>query len=436
MAVQGGNRPSQEFMAGYPDDARRQQWQINPTHQDAYWYDARQNMWVPHTRENQHTIIQPEQPRQQQHVQLPQTRQPVALPSHSEHQPHTDHNREGARSLPSAEELQKNIQETKNDPLGSGTKPRKDIKTPPKQSAPAKVSKRKSTAKSKAEGNQAIAKLEDQGNWSDEDTKLLLETLLGSDSQLYEKLMVNAKYVYKKVASTVFNGRRSPESVRGRYERLRKVFSYILNFESMTGNGGGDPDVDELDDKIENAWMAGKDVGTLSGAMLKKWYVEGWYSLFNERLGEHPGLVREEEFRSGTISDAIIEIGDSNNESNKGDTSDDGFSSDESSKKTTRPKKKPKVTASRSKNEKPVSQKGVPAPRHKRQVSQNIGNEAANFFASNAEYLKATTNGDSERLKLLKRREVREDKQHGLMMEKGKAEVKLAEIETKLLVKF
>jgi hypothetical protein len=95
---------------------------------------------------------------------LPQTRQPVALPSHSEHQPHIDHNCEGAHSLPSAEELQKNIQETKNDPLGSVMKPWKDVKTPPKQSAPVKVSKRKSTAKSKAEGNQAMAKLEDQGN--------------------------------------------------------------------------------------------------------------------------------------------------------------------------------------------------------------------------------------------------------------------------------
>jgi hypothetical protein len=101
--------------------------------------------------------------------------------------------------LPSAEELQKNIQETKNDPLGSVTKPRKDVKTPLKQFAPVKVLERKSTAKSKAEGNQAMAKLKDQGNWSDEDTKLLLETLLGSDSQLYKKLMVNAKYVYKKV---------------------------------------------------------------------------------------------------------------------------------------------------------------------------------------------------------------------------------------------
>ncbi|KAG2108127.1 hypothetical protein BD769DRAFT_1392809 [Suillus cothurnatus] len=130
--------------------------------------------------------------------------------------------------------------------------------------------------------------------------------------------------------------------------------------------------------------------------MLKKWYVEGWYSLFNDQLGEHPGLMREEEFHSGMISDAIIEIGDSNNESNKGDTSDDGFSSDESSKKTTQPKKKPKVTASRYKKEKPISQRGVPAPHHKWQVSQNIGNEAANFFASNAKYLKATTNGYSK----------------------------------------
>lgn len=85
------------------------------------------------------------------------------------------------------------------------------------------------------------------------------------------------------VASTVFAGQRSPESVRGRYERLRKIFSYILNFESMTGNGGGDPDVDELDDKIESARTAGKDVGTLSGAILKKWYEQGWYDLFNER---------------------------------------------------------------------------------------------------------------------------------------------------------
>ncbi|KAG2070287.1 hypothetical protein BDR04DRAFT_1118471 [Suillus decipiens] len=352
MPMQGGNKPSQEFAAAYPNNGQQQQWQINHAHQDAHWYDARHSNLVSNNMYRFWSKL-----------------------------PHMDQNCEddGACSLPGAKELQKSIQETKNDSPKNNAKPQKDIKTPLTH-----------TAKSKVEGDQAIAKLEDQGNWSDEDMKLLLETLLGSDSQLYEKLMVNAKYVYKKVASTVFKGCRSLES----------VFSYILNFESMTRNGGGDPDVDELDDKIKNAWMVGKDVGTLSGAMLKKWYVEGWYSLFNERQVVW-GLVREEEFHSGAISDAIIEIGDSNNESNKGDTSDDGFSSDESTKKT-QPKKKPKVTTSRSKNEKPISQKGVPAPHHKRQVSQNIGNEAANFFASNAEYLKATTSGNSKRLKLLK----------------------------------
>lgn len=148
-------------------------------------------------------------------------------------------------------------------------------------------------------------------------------------------------------------------------------------------------------------------------------------------LGEHPGLVREEEFRSGMLSDAI-EI--QSDESSEGDASDDGFGSDNSGKK--RLKKKPRVMAPKatiSKKNKPVSQKGVPTPRHKRQVSQsNISSEAVNSFASNAKYLKATTSADGECLKLLKRRETREDKQHGFMMEKGKAEVKLAETETKV----
>jgi hypothetical protein len=80
-----------------------------------------------------------------------------------------------------------------------------------------------------------------------------------------------------------FKGKQSAESVRGHYECLRRIFSYILNFESITGNGGGDPDVEVLDEKIENARISGKDVGNLSGAMLKKWYEEGWYELFNNR---------------------------------------------------------------------------------------------------------------------------------------------------------
>ena len=68
---------------------------------------------------------------------------------------------------------------------------------PMKQSASITAQKRKHITK--AEGDQAMAQFEDQGQWSDDDTKLLLETLLGNDSELYDKLMTNAKYAYKKV---------------------------------------------------------------------------------------------------------------------------------------------------------------------------------------------------------------------------------------------
>ncbi|KAG2062521.1 hypothetical protein BDR04DRAFT_1123887, partial [Suillus decipiens] len=167
MPMQGGNRPSQEFAAAYPNNGQQQQWQINHAHQDAHC----QNMWVPRTRENQH-IIQPQQPHQQQHVQNCED--------------------DGACSLLGAKELQKSIQETKNDSPKNNAKPQKDRY----QNTSETVCFSKSVEMK--EYSEIKAKLEDQGNWSDEDMKLLLETLLGSDSQLYEKLMVNAKYVYKK----------------------------------------------------------------------------------------------------------------------------------------------------------------------------------------------------------------------------------------------
>ncbi|KIK72248.1 hypothetical protein PAXRUDRAFT_181073, partial [Paxillus rubicundulus Ve08.2h10] len=71
------------------------------------------------------------------------------------------------------------------------------------------------------------------------------------------------------VSEQSFSGKQSAESVRSRYERLRKMFSYILAFKSITGNSTGDPDVEELNEQIKNARVARKDVGNLSGIMLK-----------------------------------------------------------------------------------------------------------------------------------------------------------------------
>ncbi|KIN93545.1 hypothetical protein M404DRAFT_36014 [Pisolithus tinctorius Marx 270] len=205
-------------------------------------------------------------------------------------------------SLPEGGEGVKRMQK-ENQPLAqeNGASTNKKLVKPMKQ---------QHKAKQKANGDKAMEQFEwmqeKDRNWTDVDTTLLLEALLGSESTYFDTLIVNAKRAYKKVASEVFGDQqRTAESVRGHYERLRKIFSYILNYESITGNGGGDPDVEILDEQIENARCAGKDVGNLSGTILKKFYGLGWYELFNDRLGEHPGLTREEVFRSGSLSDAV-----------------------------------------------------------------------------------------------------------------------------------
>lgn len=140
-------------------------------------------------------------------VKLPQIHPATTTHGHSVNNPQMDYSREdrhinddhggaieATRNSPPTEELQKRVHE---DPPVKLQKENKSSKKP----ACAKASKRKGTAKTKADGDQAIAKLEDQGNWSDGDTKVLLEILLGGESELYEKLMTNAKYVYQKVVN-------------------------------------------------------------------------------------------------------------------------------------------------------------------------------------------------------------------------------------------
>ncbi|KAG1879743.1 hypothetical protein F4604DRAFT_1954144 [Suillus subluteus] len=136
----------------------------------------------------------------------------------------------------------KKIRKTENDaPLTQTSEARTSKLEGSKQKATG--TKAKTKAKIKVDGEQAMAHLQEQTHWSDEDTKLLLKTLLGTDSEFYEDLAGNAIRIFKKVSERIFKGRRTPESIKGRYERLRRVFLYILNFESITGNGGGDPDV-------------------------------------------------------------------------------------------------------------------------------------------------------------------------------------------------
>ncbi|KAG1761603.1 hypothetical protein EDD22DRAFT_847642 [Suillus occidentalis] len=212
----------------------------------------------------------------------------------------------------------KKIKKTENDtPL---TQTSSEIRASKGSKRKAIAAKLKTKVKTKIEGEQAMAHLQEQSHWSDEDTKLLLKTLLGGDSEFYEGLTGNAKHIFKK---------------------------------SITGNGGGDPDVEVLDEKIENAQTAGKDIGNLSGATLKKWYDEGWYALFNDRLDTIN--ISSEEGSDGESKDSDMER--------------------KSDKKV-----------------KPMMQKGVPAPRHKRKASQTgIGNEAAKFFCIECQILEGNS---------------------------------------------
>jgi hypothetical protein len=88
----------------------------------------------------------------------------------------------------------------------------------------------------------------------------------------------------------------------------------MYNFETWTGNGGGDPDLPEreIDDCIQKCRNVGHKVGTLSASSYKLWMKLWWYQMMAERfafslvyvcefligcisLEGHPGTCREDE---------------------------------------------------------------------------------------------------------------------------------------------
>ncbi|KAG1734243.1 uncharacterized protein EDB91DRAFT_1084146 [Suillus paluster] len=433
-----GSYEHQAVVPAHNTRHQHQQQQEN-YHAEHYWFDTKHQLQqeqpyesIPRPEHNQQSGVQvleacgrPQPNDLNQFVYGPSQANeaggdPRPLPPHSQQQPlpatapqpqKRGHEEYHGNLLLEDGDSAKKIRKTENDTPSTRISSEAHASKGLKQKATG--AKLKTKAKTKIDGEQAMAHLQEQSHWSDKNTKLLLETLLGGDSEFYEGLTGNAKHVFKKVSERIFKGRRSPESIKGRYERLRRVFSYILNFKSITGNGGGDPDVEVLDEKIENAPTAGKDIGNLSGATLKKM---------------HPGLVREEDFRSGTISDTI-DI--------SSDEGSDGESKDSDTERKTKPKAgqpaHKSVLSAGDKKVKPTLQKGVPALRHKRKASQTgIGSEAAEFFASNVEFLKATADSDIACLKLLEKCEFRGDKQYNYMVEKGRAEMTLAEREAKV----
>ena len=80
---------------------------------------------------------------------------------------------------------------------------------------------------------------------------------------------------------------RTHASIKSKFERLKKTYKQVTEFESWTGNGGGDPDESEeaaFASRYEGALKAGKVLGMLTFATYKQWKKEGWDALFAERF--------------------------------------------------------------------------------------------------------------------------------------------------------
>ncbi|KAK6993040.1 hypothetical protein R3P38DRAFT_2801014 [Favolaschia claudopus] len=135
--------------------------------------------------------------------------------------------------------------------------------------------------------------------WSAGEKTLFFDWLLGPDSQAEHRFAQHKKnpaHVYRKASVELFSGKRSDKSVGGMWQRALATFGYIVALESFTGNGGGDPDLDDpaaiLGKKLDAARNAGLVVGTLKPSVVELWEKKGWRDLFTQRFGANAKVAR------------------------------------------------------------------------------------------------------------------------------------------------
>lgn len=93
-------------------------------------------------------------------------------------------------------------------------------------------------------------------------------------------------------AVAMLDERHTISAIKGQLTRAKKTYTEIVAFEDFTGNGGGDGDLEEVEDpdhdfgldkRLAGARKAGLNVGKLSVKTLTQWYQNGWYDLYNNR---------------------------------------------------------------------------------------------------------------------------------------------------------
>ncbi|KAI0810941.1 hypothetical protein BC629DRAFT_1589683 [Irpex lacteus] len=201
-------------------------------------------------------------------------------------------------------------------PPSTPRRPRKKRAVPVEAASPksAKSHKRQkvSAAQIYAAAPKTQVKEEDKKfiHWSEKEIDLLIHHALDNNGVLAGRVGDTkklSKHDAKKISDEVFEGKRSAESVRNKFQDLRKTFDWIRELESFTG-GGGDPDesqgdADVLSVRISKARRAGKEVGLLTTEKFNLFMSRGWYTSFANVMKDHVGLVRSQVFNSESLSD-------------------------------------------------------------------------------------------------------------------------------------
>ncbi|KAJ7702841.1 hypothetical protein B0H17DRAFT_1194702 [Mycena rosella] len=157
----------------------------------------------------------------------------------------------------------------------------------------------------------------------DEKTKVFNFILAQDEAGDYrfEQHKKNPMYIYKQASEKLFNGSRTAKSIGSLWARSPETFGWIVVFEGFTGNGGGDPElndpVDILGYKMQAAREASVVIGDLKPEAVMNWEKNGWHDLFNACLGASTKVSRQVVRNSAAaLSDLDINVDD---EVNSGD---------------------------------------------------------------------------------------------------------------------
>ncbi|KAJ7258140.1 hypothetical protein C8J57DRAFT_1516025 [Mycena rebaudengoi] len=155
--------------------------------------------------------------------------------------------------------------------------------------------------------------------WDTNEKTLFFQFLLGQDEvgdKRFEQHKKNPSHVYKRASELIYEGSRTAESIKSMYTRALETFTWMLAFESFTGNGGGDPDSDNptaiLKSKLAAARRSGLHVGSLKPATITEWEDNGWRDLFSDRLGASAKVSREVIYNSASALSDREDNGDGN----------------------------------------------------------------------------------------------------------------------------